>query len=124
MEEKETFTFEGKTYKVFTVDLHGRQWKLILKQEKYLHGDGLAVEIYDLDDEEGDGNIHPEPFTSATVNLGFAPGPDLAFADTNNNPWLPKFLRENKLARPTGDLCPSGYCMYPLYKWHTDRFTV
>ena len=126
MDAKETFTYEGKTYRVFMATAYGQKWQLILLQKKYVQGGGLAVEIYDICHdyaEEGEAP-YPEPLAAATVNLGVAFTGEHAFIDTNNYPWLPEFLKEHGLAEPTGASARSGFCEYPLYKWNTDKFTV
>lgn len=64
-----------------------------------------------------------EPFTTLTVNVNpFLQSETDAFVDTNNNPWAERFIRENRLGKPTGDVSFNGYCSYPLYAFDTARF--
>lgn len=76
--------------------------------------DGLTVEMFA--EYEGDW----EPYAALTTNLGFA-DERMAFIDTNNCPWATEFLESNGLAKDTGLVGASGYCVYPLYEF-TDKF--
>lgn len=63
------------------------------------------------------------PYCDITVNL---PDEELtddtcAFVDTNNAPFLPKFLEENGLAKPTGMHGFSGWCAYPEYRFDMEK---
>lgn len=63
-----------------------------------------------------------EPFATLTVNLEdsdvYATKEDRAFIDTNNlGSGVTKWLEENGIAKDTGILGFSGYCVYPMYKF-------
>lgn len=64
-----------------------------------------------------------EPFCDVTVNLPreMLTGKNCAFVDTNNAPFLPRFLVENGLAEPTGNFGFSGYCAYPEYRFNMEE---
>lgn len=59
------------------------------------------------------------PYCDITVNLPDERLTDetCAFIDTNNAPFLPSFLEENGLAKPTGMHGFSGWCAYPEYRF-------
>lgn len=67
------------------------------------------------------------PYATITVNLGGSGNPFAgmqsdkhAFVDTNNCPWVEDFLKENHIAENTRISMPSGFCMYPLYKFNKE----
>lgn len=66
-----------------------------------------------------------EPIATLTTNLDngvcAANGEEYAYVDTNNNPTAEEFIKENKLGTPTLIQSPSGYCVYPLYKFDLNR---
>lgn len=67
-----------------------------------------------------------EPFCDLTVNLpndqiSDKSKPNLAFVDTNNNQWLPKFIERYSLGKPTGFYGFSGYCVYPEYEFDLSK---
>lgn len=84
---------------------------------RYLTPQRLAVHLFDIDS--------CEPFLDATVNIPDEPisGDDCAFIDTNNYPWIGKFLQSNNIAKPTGYIGMSGYCTYPEYKFDLSKLT-
>ena len=45
---------------------------------------------------------------------------DCFFVDTNNCPWAESFLEDNEIAKPTGNLGLSGFCVYPEYRMVMD----
>ena len=94
-------------------DRWGDTMDACLVRGEYNNG-SLAVEM--ITNSDG----YWEPWATVTVNLGRAMG-RFAFLDTNNFPEGPKFLEDNGLAVPTGDMAASGYCTYPLYEF-TDKF--
>lgn len=113
-----TITIGSETFRLFDIDLYGKAWKIFLSAAEYADG-RLAVVINHVCDDE------IEEFAVATVNLGdHLDAPHLAYADTNNCPWLFPFLTQNGLAEMTGRFARSGFCIYPLMRWNTDAFTV
>lgn len=88
---------------------------LALQRRKYVHGGGLAVETLEKD--------HGcwVPYGSLTVCLeGQKLADDEAFLDVNNFPDVERFVEMYGLAKPTGRLRASGFCVYPLYKFNLD----
>ena len=94
-------------------DFYGDDYYLAPIINRYANNNSLAVFLTGEDDE---------PFCDLIVNL---PGnqlsdsskDNLAFVDTNNNPWAPKFIEKHSLGRPTGHYGFSGYCVYPEYEF-------
>ena len=63
------------------------------------------------------------PFATITVNLGDKLPDGYAYLDTNNCPWAEEFVTENDLAEFVGGYATSGFCIYPLYKFDTNKIT-
>lgn len=90
-----------------------------IRIQSYVCNGKLAIEMGVWDEE-----IRAiEAFGTLTVNL-----PDFdwiadneAFLDTNNYPYAENFVRDHKLAVPTGRMARSGYCLYPLYRFDLER---
>lgn len=59
-----------------------------------------------------------EPFCDITVNL-FAPitNGKCGYLDTNNAPFIVKFLLDNNLGKLTGRTAQSGFCEYPEFEF-------
>lgn len=62
-----------------------------------------------------------EPFATITVNFDITLEEDLVFLDTNNCPWVEKFIEDYKLGNFANDYTHSGFCIYPLYKLNLER---
>lgn len=116
----DTFSFEGKTYRVFLLETEFGTFRVFLTACNYMADDSLAVRVYDID-EDG----HAEPFATLTVNPGpFGEQDDRhAYLDTNDNGWAVRFLRDNGLATVSRTrTIRSGYCTYPLARFDTSKF--
>ena len=109
-----------KSKKTYHADIdfgggEGYDAHLVLHTANYRDNDTLAVFATEDDDD----------FATLTVNL---PESNLfcdektAFIDTNNCPWAEQFLKENKIAKPTGHYGHSGWCSYPLYEFNLSLF--
>jgi len=84
----------------------------------YCSDNNLAIELFSLNEEW---KIE-EPFATLTVNLNYKGlEKNEAFVDVNNCPWAVEFIKENKLGEFTGIELPSGYCLYPLYKFDLNK---
>ena len=93
---------------MFEVDLLGDKYKDNACKTTYLADGTLAVVL----------TRRKETFADITVNLGLKPtNESCAFVDRNNNKWAETFLKENKIAVPTGRVVISGFCMYPEYSF-------
>lgn len=103
--------------KTYRVETEFGVYDIALKKTVYTITNTLAV--ISIINENG----YDEPFATLTVNLpdSILLRNDQAYVDTNNNPWVEKFLQDNKIAVPTGDVAISGWCTYPLYKFNLDK---
>lgn len=96
---------------MYKLNIFETNFNLILYRDTYVATGGLSITAYT---DEG------EPFSDITKCLPNAPvvlDEDLAFIDTNNNPWLVEFLEENNIAYYTGASTTLGFVEYPLYKF-------
>lgn len=86
---------------------------LMLSFDKYLYGDGLALSLFSRSEGQ---------FETISVNLTDEQltDKDCFFVDTNNCPWAESFLEVNGIAKPTGNLGFSGFCVYPEYRMVMD----
>lgn len=100
-----------KTYKY---NDGGRVWTIVLHYARYQHGNGLALLLYDIDEDGLE-----EPFATVTVNLpDVLPASDgCAFVDENNLPGIGKWLEDNGIAKATNRIEPCGFCLYPEYEF-------
>lgn len=91
-------------------------YKIELRVGFYEHGGNMAIEMIDWTDGE------PEAWSILTVNLPGKLEKDCAFIDVNHmgNEIL-RWLRINRLAKPTGRTMRSGYVVYPEYRFNAHR---
>lgn len=87
----------------------GDETEIWFSKEKYMDGT-LAIQAWC---EDG-------PYTTVTVNLSRRIGKDEAFVDTNNNAGIDRWLEKNGIAEMTGQYAQSGFCTYPLMKFHLE----
>ena len=99
----------------------GSEYEVTLRLNHYAQNNNLYIGIDCWEDEDGDKLMYPEPYGDLTVNLGIKCKDTCAFVDTNNNPGIERWLAENKLAKPTGRVAPSGFCVYPEYEFNMDE---
>lgn len=95
-----TFNAWGETH---TVEFHKKQ---------YTNGN-LAIEA--IEPTEG-------PWCMVTTNFTNKLKPNRAYIDSNNcTPAIIKWLVDNGYAKETGNIMPSGFCVYEEYEF-TDEF--
>ena len=82
---------------------------LMLSFDTYCYGGGLALSLISVSDG---------PFATISVNLTDEQltDKDCFFVDTNNCPWAESFLEDNGIAKPTGNIGFSGFCIYPEFE--------
>lgn len=96
-----------------TVNLFGKDYEVKVTSSRYTSNNNYAVRLEELDGA---------PFAIITVNLPERQLPHgYAFVDTNNYPWAEEFISKYELGEPAGIAAQSGYCVYPLYKFDTNR---
>lgn len=98
-------------------------YEVAVEVNSYQMGGGIYVGLICFEDG------FEEPFADITVNVPneFIPLTaeqfDWAPVDTNNCPWVEKFLTDNKLAEKTGRTVRSGWCEYPIYKFNREELS-
>lgn len=90
----------------------GTNHKVETSKKNYWDNGNLAITL----SEPGEG-----PYATLTVNLGKKLPKNQAFVDTNNCYWAERFIQENELGHPAGEVGYSGWCRYPLYEFDLDR---
>ena len=106
--------------KTYDLKFYGDKYKIAPVKQNYENG-RLAVELY----EAKDGEV-VDCFDVITVNLPneMVRHPNNAFIDTNNSPYATKFLEKNGIAKPTGFMGISGYCVYPEYHFDIEKLNA
>ncbi len=67
-------------------------------------------------------NNYPEPWSNLTVNLSVKCAPNRAYIDINNNGnEIIDWLEKNNLGFTTGNLMPSGWCVYPEFEFNMEK---
>lgn len=88
-------------------DFYDKDIEVMAYRHEYMN-DNLAIRLV---------TTYGEPWTTLTVNLGVKLPSNYAYVDTNNNPDIEKFIKDNELGEFAGGYMTSGYCRYPLYKF-------
>lgn len=94
-------------------------YKVSLELDTYLDNKRIAILLIGWENNE----TEAYPFATITVNIPdeAVSDVDCNFVDTNNLPYICKFIEENNLGKPTHNLAFSGYCVYPEYKFNLDE---
>ena len=93
----------------------GSDYVLRFKIGTYAADKSLAIHAYY---EEEDGMWCP--FATITVCLGTENKLNCALIGENNVPGIGKALVKEGIAKPTGRMMPSGFCVYPEYEFNVD----
>lgn len=103
--------------KLLTLTTPYATYKVSMDLDAYVDNDRIAVLLAYWEE-----NVQ-YPFATLTVNIPDfeITGDDCNFVDTNNLPYICKFLEENNLAQPTYNMACSGYCVYPEYQFNLDE---
>ncbi len=67
------------------------------------------------------GGEYPEPFADITVNIDAPCPPYCGYVDTNICPDLEEFIVKNGLGEFMDMTGHSGFCQYPLYRFHAEK---
>ena len=108
--------------KSYTLKTQFGSYEVLPYEMRYVVNNAIAVQLMDADDFA--------PFAMLTVNLPDDEdtrelcGDNAQFVDTNNCPWAIEFLEENEIAKPTGFCGFSGFCVYPLYQFDTNKLNI
>ena len=85
----------------------------ILQVGRYQADDSLSVQLFSL--TEG-------PIATLTVCLcDMSLRENESYVDTNNCPWVIDFLEGKGLAKSTGRIRLSGYCVYPAMEFNRGK---
>lgn len=101
--------------KIYELKTSYGQYHIALRKGTYANNGTLYVEMVETTPK---GKIK-DYFDTLTTNLMFSfANENKQYIDTNNlgNNIL-KWLKDNGIAKPTGEYGYSGYCTYPLYKF-------
>lgn len=100
---------------MLTLTKYGSNHSMTFELANYIENENLYVGL--LSHDEG----WPEPWQNLTVNLSVKCKPNRAFIDTNNNGnEIIAWLESNGLGKATGNLMPSGWCVYPEFEFDMD----
>lgn len=91
------------------INNHGIDYEVEVMKTKYINGN-LAVLL--IDSKDG------QPYGNLTINLGDKLDDNEAYVDVNNMPDAERFIIDNRLGERTNMIKPSGFCVYPLYKFY------
>lgn len=101
---------------MLTLHKFGANRNMTFELATYLENGNLYVGL--IENEDG----YAEPWSDLTVNLGVKCKDNCAFIDTNNNgDEIVDWLFENNLGEFTGVMQPSGWCVYPEFKFNMDE---
>ena len=102
--------------KVYELKTSYGKYHITLKKGTYLSNGSLYVRMVETTPK---GKKIKNYFDDLTVNLMFSnANENKQYIDTNSlgNDIL-KWLKDNGIAKPTGEYGHSGFCTYPLYKF-------
>ena len=86
---------------------------IFLRVAKYAADGSVCLQAWNYEDG---------PIATLTVCLdGKQLGENETYLDTNNCPWVRRFMEKYGLATMTGKFRPSGYCIYPAAKIHMNE---
>lgn len=61
------------------------------------------------------------PYADVTVNVGALPYLESAIDTNNNGQGIIAFLVENGFGELTGDAIPSGFCVFPVFRFNEEK---
>lgn len=101
---------------MLTLNKYDSNYSITFELAKYTENGNLYVGM--LTDEDG----YTVPWQNLTVNLGEKCKDNCAFIDVNNNgSAIIDWLIINDLGDVTGNILPSGFCMYPEFEFNMDE---
>ena len=101
---------------MLTLNKYGTAHPMTFELATYVENGNLYVGLLCHDDG------YPMPWQNLTVNLSVPCKPNRAFIDTNNNGnEIIDWLEQNGLGYYTGNLMPSGWCVYPEFEFNMEK---
>lgn len=101
-----------------TLMCNGHEEKARAEIYNYASNGNLAIMIYTSS------VLGWEPFGKLTVNTDYCLPKDYALVDVNDKETFIKLVRRYRLAIPTGRQIPSGYVLYPEYKFDSQALQM
>lgn len=98
-------------------DYYGGTYRVIPKLNTYAENNNLYI---GLDYFDTDCNAWL-PYSDITVNVGRLPFLESAIDTNNNGNEVVDFLVRNGFGELTGDSIPSGFCVFPVFKFNEDK---
>lgn len=98
-------------------DVFGGTYKVLPKLNSYLDNNNLYVGL-DFYEEEGG---FWAPYADVTVNVGRLPFLESAIDTNNNGQKIVDFLVENGFGELTDKVIPSGFCVFPVFRFNADK---
>ena len=103
----------------------GKTYEALIYANRYADNNRLYFALYTFtrdEDVDDDDCGYWEPYCDITVNLyAFISNTDCSYLDTNNAPFIVKFLLDNKLGKLTGRTAQSGFCEYPEFEFDLEE---
>ena len=99
------------------INLHkyGKDHPINFQLANYVDNGNLYIGM--LTNEDG----YPEQWQNLTVNLSVKCADDCAYIDINNNGNdIIGWLESNGLGHCTGNMMPSGWCVYPEFRFNME----
>jgi len=103
------------------IDSYGDIEKLYPEFNMYIENNNLYLgfyHYYEDPDPEFSGMDH---YCTATVNLNELPFLHSAIDTNNNGMKMVDFLEKNGFGRRTGQVIPSGFCIFPVFEFNADK---
>lgn len=95
---------------------YGKVHPMTFKIANYAENGNLYVGL--ITHEDG----YPAPWSDLTVNLSVKCKDNCAFLDTNHNGnEIIMWLEERGFGHCTGNLMPSGWCVYPEFEFNMEK---
>lgn len=99
------------------VDLFGNTVRVRPKINMYANNDNLYVGLDCYDQEFGGW----EPYCDVTVNIRKLPFLESAIDVNNNDYHILKFLSDQGFGNLTEKVLPSGFCVFPVFRFNADK---
>lgn len=100
---------------MLTLTRYGLNHNMTFELANYIENGNLYVGLISND------NGYAEPWQNLTINLSVKCKENCAYIDTNNNgDEIIDQLENNGLGHPTGNMKPSGWCLYPEFEFNME----
>ncbi len=101
---------------MLALNAYGSNHSMYFELANYSENGNLYVGL--VSNDEG----YYSPWQNLTVNLSVPCKANCAFIDINNNEnEIIDWLEQNNLGHCTGNMMPSGWCVYPEFEFNMDE---